>query len=660
MTGQTIRLTSQTSRNALMVYVSKIATTIYTRKFILAITILSALILIFVFPETAFAQAKTETLQQEIIAKANTIISFLSGMLWPLLLLIGALLDNELIFGSGAEERLLTIWVQFRDFANILFVIVLIYAAFRNIFSFTETDEKWQIQKILPKFIMGLILINFSFVGAKVVLDVSNVVTSAVFALPDSILQQQQQITFKERAKQICDNVKKTGKTPATASPWDAWASRFCKIETRGQAVLMESMLTNFNTRNAPFAMAINMGKLHIMDLKKETAVFIKDFVINSLFSLLMFVLYGLAFISLAVVLLERLIVLWIVVAFSPLLLAGYLLKDYLGEFGSQAEGITPKVRAAVTAPIIIGLSMSVGYIMLDVFNSREDFYFDLPLGDTSTQITGTEDLRQLLIGITAAYIVWKGAEFATKESITPLGGIITGLRDKAKLVGNFLASAPLKFIPAVPIPMAGGKTQKMTLQQLADLPATLINSADAKYQKSLNALFGGGVSEKVTNLLAAAKGASAVKAREMVAKFLVEGHNLNKQELKVISEYVGKTFKSGKDDAYVKSQLDAAAKTGVFTSTISKDLAQRLYPGVKPNAAAPSTTVTGTDNSVLTIQDKRDLKNGILPKNIEDYLTKKKNMTKNEITAAWNNQKKRTAAGNQLNYSGVFNELSK
>lgn len=586
--------------------------------FLLVVTALVA------FPELALAQEKTDGIPSDIIAKANTVISFLSALLWPMLLLIGALLDNELIFGAGAEERLLTIWVQFRDFANILFVIVLIVAAFMNIFSVIEAEEKWQIQKLLPKFIIGLILINFSFVGAKVVLDVSNVVTSAVFALPDSVLQQQQQFDKKKRAEEICAQVKRTGVLPATAKPWDAWAARFCSVKTSGQAILMESLLTNFNTRNAPFAFAINMGKLHIMDIKKETVVFIKDFVLNSLFSLAMFVIYAVSFIILALVLLERLVVLWVVVAFSPLIVAGYFLKDYLGSVGGQADTVKTKVQTVVTAPIIIGLSMSIGYIMLDVFNSREDFYFDLPLGDTSTQITGTEDLRQFLIGITAAFVVWTGAKYATKENLF-LGGIIGGITEKVGTLGRAIGSIPFKYIPAVPIPTVGGGTQSVTLSQLADIPQRLIDNVNQSYRNKFDSLFGQSISPNVDAQLKKAQAANGPEAQKILASLLYKGENLNKVVLTKISEIAKTKLGSTAYDQQTLKQIQAAANSGSISATNGQALATRLYADVakvQPGAVPTTDTqkIQANDANFAAIKAKNWAG---LSKELQDYIAK-------------------------------------
>ena len=351
---------------------------------------LLVLLVILLIPDTAFALTSDE-IQQNIITKTNVVISFLNALLWPMLMLIGSLLDNNLIFGAGIEERLLTIWVQFRDFTNIAFVVVLLIAALANIFKMGEGESKWSLKAVLPKFVLGLILINFSFMGAKVILDVSNVVTTAVFALPDAVKQEDSQLRYKKNAKQICAEIKQNGKTPLYSSQRDQWLARFCNPDTRGQAIVMESMLSNFNTRNAAFALAINMGKMHMTEIKKPTAAFIKDFLLNTLFSLVMFIVYASTFIALAVVLVGRLVILWLAVTLSPLLVAGFILKDLLGGAEGKGDEIKNKVVASIQAPIIIGLFMSIGYIMVDTFYARDDYYFDLPLAGTGAQVAGMD-----------------------------------------------------------------------------------------------------------------------------------------------------------------------------------------------------------------------------------------------------------------------------
>lgn len=112
---------------------------------------------------------------------------FLNRLIWPVLFMIGGLLDNSLLFGSGMEARLREIWIPIRNIVNMLFVIVLVGIALYNVLGIGDENGNYSIKAILPKIVVGIIAVNFSFVGIKVFLDAINVLTVSVFSLPSQI-----------------------------------------------------------------------------------------------------------------------------------------------------------------------------------------------------------------------------------------------------------------------------------------------------------------------------------------------------------------------------------------------------------------------------------------------------------------------------------------
>ncbi|MBT5516997.1 hypothetical protein HOK22_03735, partial [Candidatus Peregrinibacteria bacterium] len=176
------------------------------------------LTLIFVGPEIAYAaepgidQVTNETLGFMIA----TVIKTLNALLWPLLLIIGDLMDNDLIVGPEMEDRLLSIWVEIRNLVNIGFVLVLLVIAFYNALPFTESEGNLAIKTALPKLIIGLILVNFTYVGAKVVLDVANIGTTAAFALPEIVEDFDFSEQKEEFTTEVCQNNSDDGE-------WTVW-----------------------------------------------------------------------------------------------------------------------------------------------------------------------------------------------------------------------------------------------------------------------------------------------------------------------------------------------------------------------------------------------------------------------------------------------------
>ena len=137
---------------------------------------------------------------------------FINRFIWPVLVMIGGLLDNSLLFGNGMEERLRAIWVPIRNLVNILFVIILVGIALYNVLGIGDDSDNYSLKAILPKILIGIIAVNFSFLGIKVFLDAINVLTVSIFSLPsqvsvglDKVLNSENP-KDKEVIKKFCEN----------------------------------------------------------------------------------------------------------------------------------------------------------------------------------------------------------------------------------------------------------------------------------------------------------------------------------------------------------------------------------------------------------------------------------------------------------------------
>ena len=98
---------------------------------------------------------------------------------------IGAFLGNDYIFAGSMGTMLHNIWVISRNIVNIVFVLILLFLALKHIFK----GEDSNIAKTLPKFVILLIAVNFSWLAGKLVLDAANVAANVVFSIPAGIPQ---------------------------------------------------------------------------------------------------------------------------------------------------------------------------------------------------------------------------------------------------------------------------------------------------------------------------------------------------------------------------------------------------------------------------------------------------------------------------------------
>lgn len=382
--------------------------------------------------------------QQAQIADTQNAITFIvyagrmmERLIWPVLVMIGGLLDNSLLFGNGMEERLREIWMPIRNLVNILFVIALLGVALYNVLGIGDENGTYSIKSILPQIIIGIIAVNFSFLGIKVFLDGVNVLTSSVFTLPSQVSTELGKVvgtdpgeaeyneniirTFcaqingarisdlssdaafaEEIDLLIYKNVAvKAGMTNITNSDTIATVESkinasnlsedeknrvFSTIKTQKEGQFCESkegklalsprgeiFLQRFNSNNAALAMALNLSGMSSINSVPPGIEDFEKFAINIIFSFVLYILYLVSFLALFVVLLARLVVLWVSIAMSPILLLGMAVPAVKDKVSAFGT-ITEHFLKNALAPLYIAVAMAVGWIMLRALQGVNQF----------------------------------------------------------------------------------------------------------------------------------------------------------------------------------------------------------------------------------------------------------------------------------------------
>ena len=86
---------------------------------------------------------------------------------------------------SGEDSTLYQSWSFFRNVANILFVIAMLFVIFSQITGFGI--DNYGIKKILPKLIVTAIIVNFSYIICGIIVDVSNIAGDALRGIFENI-----------------------------------------------------------------------------------------------------------------------------------------------------------------------------------------------------------------------------------------------------------------------------------------------------------------------------------------------------------------------------------------------------------------------------------------------------------------------------------------
>ncbi len=482
-----------------------------------------ALILIFM-PLTALAaESGTSDVINNVFKFFAVILQTLQAVLWPILLLLGGLLNNDLLFSGGMQTMLLNIWSAIRDFVNILFVLGLLFIAIYNIIGLAK--DEFAIPKILPTFAIALIAVNFSFLMCKVVLDVVNVTTTAIFAVPMASTSLQK---YKEDAgalksldDKICNDmmnmkeVKETDKKNpyCEQAEFDADKKEMkYKLSDAGK-----QFFSTFNSRNAALVMAVEL--MGITDIDKVEINKVKDITtlaINTIFSLIFFIIYATAFIALFVTMLVRVIILWISIALMPISFLGIAFSNIKKELGKNDPMELFFTHALI--PVKVSVVLTIGMIMITQLKQI------VPGGTFATQpatlnaiTSNMSTIQEIIAGLATAAFIWIAAFEAMKGTMAE--GITNTIKKTVEKAGLDVAKMPL-YVPI--LPTKGG--EKVGLA--AVLPALAGANPATAYNKERQAEIDKRFADKGTRLgkqLDEAK--TQESAKKAVANTIIESN---------------------------------------------------------------------------------------------------------------------------------------
>lgn len=489
--------------------------------------------------ESAISKKSLEGISAFILAVEKAI----QKLIWPILFITGDLINNNLIFGSGMEERLRDIWVPIRNIINIIFVVALVGIALYNVLGISSENSTYSIKSILPKLIAAIIAVNFSFVGVKVLLDGVNVVTTAVFAIPDKVPATMSKVVLSNDSKdsemrqKFCkqlyatnsdtgdmqDGIDKAAFTIVATKykintkvlknfdealtfiqqhqedikdkfqeDYETTKTNkiFCKVGEGNTAALTttaETFLSRYGSNNAALAMAINMSGILFYDRAYTLSGFssnqYESFAISTIFSLLLYIIYATAFIALFVVLLTRIVVLWLALAFSPLIAVALIVpqvKDKSGELIKQ-------FMTHALAPVKIAAVMMVGWVMVDALRNvaQGTTSLDLTTGYAipGIPVPGMDTIQGILVSLATVAVIWVGVWSAVNGTLAEklLGAVKTGMEKG----GSWLAKAPFKYTPWIPVEIKKPGANKGTLERYS------VDQVGGAYNALMNKLEG-------------------------------------------------------------------------------------------------------------------------------------------------------------------------
>lgn len=470
--------------------------------------------LLWMLPTFAFAQ-NNNNITSTISLGVTWAISALNIGVWIVFTMLTQLLDTSLFLDTGMMNLLNEVWQLARNLVNIAFAVVLIGAAVYTVI----TAKKEFIKDHLNKFVLAVILVNFSWFIPRVIIDVGNVAAATVFDIPSFIGNGNVDCTYRSPTKVDIINVPNGVNACEPVNPPTNPVTYTCRcaavadaeffIDDVRAAQLNQSAGWNSILGNTLYVQLTDLGNIQNA---APSSVVLNGLIINHARliglasvppavnttqpkALIMFMLqeavvlllHVALFFPLAAMLLAfaiRIPVLWLTIAFMPFMVLKFVIPEqYTGEYPQK---IWENFLKAAFLPAIVGIPLSIGFIMV---NAGQQAGLLAPLQGIQFKLTNNiSDYWQLLWLIMVIGIIWVGV-FSTLEKMGIMAMGSQMIKGAGENLGKFALKAPLS-MPVIPglgvSPLALGRSLNP-----ANLNATMSRSKD--WDDFLTNMRGGG-----------------------------------------------------------------------------------------------------------------------------------------------------------------------
>ena len=383
------------------------------------------------------------------------LLGFLIGLLqfvsFVAFAFLNYLLDPRFIFDLGGGNDFLnilqSIWQLSRDIMNVIFAVMLVFAAIYVI----VMNKKDFIQEHVAKFLMAVIFVNFSWFFPRVILDVSSVLTSTVYGIPS--LLNNECVTDEAEECVAVTGIKFFPKPEQINELDQTWDCNFIDICVQIQPLdnsAVSASSTVLNGLIINHARLIKMGQVPPPDLSEEDGYDRRNrFMMRQAMMLLIAIATVFPLLAMCIAFLLRIPMLWLTIAFMPF----YFLDLVGGEKISQGYGkkIFDNFLSAAFLPALVAIPLTVGYILL---NAGGQIAFDSLKSVPFRLIDNVSTLHELMWLILALAIIWTGVfGVLKKQEIIGMGA--EKIEGVGKAIGKLAVSTPLS-IPIIPGPSGG------------------------------------------------------------------------------------------------------------------------------------------------------------------------------------------------------------
>jgi hypothetical protein len=451
----------------------------------------------FISPEVAMAV--TESNENETLKAFAQLFSVFVNIFTFISLVFlnygGDLVGTEFLTGPDPMGAIRPMWVIIRNITNVLFVLILLFLAFSNLFSSLGGEGgNWTIKEKLPKVILALIAINFSLLGFRVVIDAVHVGTITIFSIPDSTLQAKgsdnlqdmliqrvevdvdkdvvKYVPFYEVMNDLMCGTDKGNEWHSEGRKFKINEEGLPEIDASGEYKALNESLSDDcffgidptdmrvgspksrSAHNLFLAFGIQFQKLQNLPSLAARLNDWSDVFTSVLFVSILSLAQVVALAAVFIALLLRIVVLWVAMVFSPALIAAAIMG-----FGGGKEGtIGTQVITNLIMPLKIAAAFSVCFLMMDtMMNVGESGVGNLIRTGASISTFGATGYG-LLWSIATIVVFWKAAFWALEGSAGE--DIANTIKGGAETTGKFLAKAGTVDREFFPMPGMDGENK--------------------------------------------------------------------------------------------------------------------------------------------------------------------------------------------------------
>jgi hypothetical protein len=462
-----------------------------------------------------FAHAQQAASIQETIAWAVTwAIAAMNLGIWIVFTMLTQLLDTSMFLNTNMANTLNEVWQLARDLVNIAFAVVLVGSAVYTV----VTSNREFIAEHLKKFVLAVVLVNFSWFIPRVIIDVGNIAAATVFDIPSMLTQGEDGLVCTYRSPVringngiTCTNIPDTDPVQYECDCAAVIDARYFVSKTEAAdltsadgwtPILGNTLyvrLTNLNTIQdaAPSSVVLNgliINHARLMGLASVPPAARNDDITALIMFLLqeaiVLILHAALFFPLAAMLLAfaiRIPVLWLTIAFMPFMVLKFVVPEqYTGEYPQK---IWDNFLKAAFLPAIVGIPLTVGFIMV---NAGQKANILSPLRGISFPVSGSiSDYQQLLWLIMVIGIIWVGV-FTTLEKMEIMGKGASAIKGAGEMLGKTALRAPLS-VPLIP-------NTNISLLSMARQPRRISSAFENNdtFDAAMDDLRRGGASDKI------------------------------------------------------------------------------------------------------------------------------------------------------------------